>query len=118
MDFELVKQFAEDQSDRVLWPLRRGEMVFLTVNDPKILRKERISVPTLMLAEMPMTDRVTLICALPGYGCEVMPVWDMRAGKLVRVGLSARSAKVLIRELEKLYEVHKDGYKPKETSRS
>jgi hypothetical protein len=109
MTNELVKRLKEDRGDRILQPLRRKEMVLLTVSDDRMPRKKRIGKPILIITELPYTEEPTLLFALPGYGCEAMPVKKLNAGLMIRMGLRAKAAKALIRELKKLYEVRNDG---------
>ena len=91
-----------------LLPLLNGVPVYLLIDDKGMRKKRRIPRPILCLQLVPTevygTHRRVLLCSLPGYGCELIDVKDIRVSLLCRAGLSVHAARVLAAELAKLFE--------------
>lgn len=115
IEYQPSDEYQEDDAQRVLEPLLRGEGVALVVSDSRIIKKRRLKgmKPVLLIAPIecynPKLYEPYLVIGLAGHGCEVVHVHDIKVTILHRVGLSIKSSKVLKGELDKLYGVRKDG---------
>ena len=88
-----------------LLPLKVGQPVAFRVHDPRILPKKRVKEPVILLTPSSVYgfNNDKLIISLPGYGCEVVPINEIKPLRLYQVGLSLSTAKILATELNKLF---------------
>ena len=88
-----------------LLPLLTGKPVALLVTDEKLLKKKRIGEPVLFItpSECYGLGHGSLIFALQGYGCEVMPKGKVKAEYLYRLGLTMRGAKMLTKQINEMW---------------
>lgn len=88
-------------------PLLRGEPVILSISDPRLRKKRRVSQPMLIIH--PFSEdgaRVDkLLFSFPGYGCELLPVDEVKAERLYLMGLTYRSAKLLTNEVKRVFKL-------------
>lgn len=91
-------------SRTLLEPLLMGRTVTLSVNDPRLPRKRRVNTITLYLQLV--GEGKNLLIGLPGYGCEVLPVNEIKPMAIMRVGLSAHASKILCNALNELFQEH------------
>lgn len=90
-----------------LHPLTYGEPVTLSVLDPRIAYKKRIGYPVI-LHIMPVgtneEDQKCFMFSMPGYGCEIMCSGSFKVSPLLHMGLPVSTAKLLLAELNKLFQ--------------
>ncbi len=86
-------------------PLLRGEPVILSISDPRLMKKKRVSQPMLIIhpfsSDGGKVDK--LLFSFPGYGCELLPVTDVKAEKLYMMGLTFRSARLLTEAVKQVF---------------
>lgn len=93
-------------ASKILAPLKRGVPVALEVDDPRLPKRKRIEKPLLFLTPQSVfgVPSRLLIVSLQTYGCEVIDTsMEIKPLMLVRVGLSARMAGELARELDLVF---------------
>lgn len=87
--------------------LKHNEAVTFSVNDPRIIKKKRIG-DTVLLHIAPFHNDAEgnscFLFSMPGYGAEIMCVGSFKVSTLVRIGMSANSAKLLVKELDGLFQ--------------
>lgn len=100
-----LDRFDEPKAPHILVPLKRGRAVAMRVNDKRIRKKKRVEDVILLVtpSETLGMNRGVLVFSLIGYGCEAMPLDNLKASRLYMMGLSMRVAKLLVREIEKLF---------------
>jgi len=109
MSTQLEKYRLEEKnfSNELLLPLRFGKPIALKVTDSKMYTKRRVDMPILFITptEVFGLGRSSLIFSLTGGGCEVMEKKNLKTVMLFRIGLTMRSAKVLVKELNSLFSI-------------
>ena len=106
MSKELIAyQPKNDSIIESLTPLKFGNPVSFKVTDPSMRKKKRIKIPVLFIIPAVGLNLGTdsLIVAMEGYGCEVIPKYDIKPMSLYRVGLSMKASKILAKELNKIF---------------
>lgn len=93
-------QADESVAQKLLRPILGKEMVMLRVNDPKVMRKNRVADLLLCLY---LVKEDTLLISMPGYGSELCSINSIKPRVLMRTGLSHVTSKVLSAELNKLF---------------
>lgn len=90
-----------------LQPLLSGRPVALLVNDAKTLSKKRVHDTILYITPLSLygADRENYMFSMQGNGCEIVSIKSMKKTDLWRVGLSMRAAKLLLEELNELFNV-------------
>lgn len=101
---ELIR-YQPRSVNEALQPLLLGKPVALLVQDPKMFKKKRIGDPVLFItpSEVYGLGDDSLILALQGHGCQVEPKGRVKSTRIVLMGLSIGTAKVLTNELNKLW---------------
>jgi hypothetical protein len=110
MDNGLVEQspardFEESSAQSVLCPLKEGTPVMFRVRDTKMTKKRRVEEPIILITPSSVyhAGDGALVVSVPGYGCEIIPIDDIKPMYLYRAGLSMRASKILSLELKKLF---------------
>lgn len=82
--------------------LFRGHPIVLQVTDLKMRKKKRLPKPRLFLCPMNLYggDVKEILISLEGGGAEVMELARLEKAKLYLMGLTLKSARVLIDEIE------------------
>jgi len=93
------------QLPKILIPLLKGKAIVMVVSDPKMRVKKRTVTPTLLISPISIYGMVgtDLLLSMPGYGCEVVSPGSITMLDIYRLGLTARSSKILATTLNKLY---------------
>jgi len=101
---ELVNYQPKNVNETLL-PLLTGKPVAMLVTDEKLLKKKRIGTPVLFITptECYGLGHGSLVLAMQGYGCEVMPKGEVKAQYLFRLGLTMRAAKMLTQQLNDMW---------------
>jgi len=96
----------DDDENKVLAPLLKGLPTAMVVRDPKMRVKKRTGTPILLIS--PLTsyglESTDLLLSLPGYGCEVVTPGSIKFIQIYRLGLTTKSAKILVKTLNTLFE--------------
>ena len=77
--------------NKILQPLLEGKPVTLIVRDPKMFKKKSVGDPILFItpSEVYGPGGDTWILSLQGHGCQVVPKGNVKATRLVLMGLSS-----------------------------
>ena len=101
-----VEVYSEEQKQmaRLLWPLKDGTPVCLSVTDPMMRRKRRIPDPVLFITPSQAygVDGGYLVFSLQGGGCEVLPLTDLNHTLLFRIGLSMNAARNIVMAIQRV----------------
>lgn len=90
---------------RLLYPLLQGKSVAFKVTDRRMMKKKRIGDPILFIVPgkaLSMADE-TLLIALQGGGAEFVHRDKVTTALLIRIGLRLGPAKIMVRELKRLF---------------
>lgn len=86
----------EGPGTHVLWPLRKGMPVVLSVSDKDMYTITRVPKPRLVITPLPSGE---LCFSLEGHGCEIAMPDKIQTERLWRMGLTVKSARALISEI-------------------
>lgn len=93
-------------ASEILAPLKQGKPVALEVDDPRLPKRKRIEKPLLFLTPQSIFGAPSklLIVSLQSHGCEVVDTTaEVKPIAFIRLGLGARLAAVLARELDLVF---------------
>lgn len=103
-DIEIFARAGEQALYERLAPLLSGKTVAIQILDNKQRTKKRIGQPTLIVVPCKkLGDSSGLVVGLQGFGCEFVSLSELTTLPFIRVGLSAKSSKLLVRALKDLY---------------
>lgn len=105
VEYQRVKEFEAPTAHEYLWPLKVGVPVVLKINDSKMRKKTRVAEPMMFITpsqNFHLGDG-SLIVAITGFGCEVVPIDDIKPMAFYWAGLSMKASKLLSSELRKLF---------------
>jgi hypothetical protein len=103
----IVSKLIEDQRhssalQTLFSSLTKGKSVVLRVNDPRLMKKKRITDPLLFITPV---AHFNVLVSMPGYGSELIDISKpIRLIQLMRLGLNAILSRALGDELTSLYE--------------
>ena len=107
-EIDIIDPTRGSTRQHLLYPLTEGKPVALKLRELSVPLPKRYPHPVLLLVPSEAIGLDGgLVLAIPGLKSEYLPREALTTQRLIRMGLTARASKMLIVELEKIYEVTK-----------